>query len=597
MRLWRWEVGPLTRIMLKKFIAKLRESISPTKRGSEGSEHKEVKSTREGFQGAGAGHKPRPAQDRGPAGQGGRGRSPRSGEPGSAARGDGQGRAHDSRPSREPRPAHEARPAHEPRPSHEARPSHEGRPNQEGRSGRGGQGQGRQDGASRHSAGGGHSARSGGRGRTGGERPRPARDDFEHPRREPVKPVVPIDVPKMDTAFSQLGLSDALAYAVQEMGYTEPTPIQRQAIPIILQGGDVIGSAQTGTGKTAAFALPIIQRLGAHGALRCLVLEPTRELALQVEEAFQKYARFTDLRVTIVYGGVGYGKQTDDLRRGMDILAATPGRLLDHLEQRNCSLEKVDILVLDEVDRMLDMGFLPDVRRIVQQCQAARQTLFFTATLPPEIEQLASWALRNPAKVEIGRQRSPAETVSHAFYPVVATQKFDLLQQLLEKTELKSVIIFCRTRMGADRIAARLQQKGHTVGVLHSDRSQRERVEALEGFKSARFEVLVATDIAARGLDIAGVSHVINYDVPENAEDYVHRIGRTGRAQNTGDAFTLVTEEDVRDARSIERFIGTSIERKRIEGFPYVYSALFDQKILDEAVPKPAGRLHRGMRR
>ena len=421
---------------------------------------------------------------------------------------------------------------------------------------------------------------------------------YEHPRRESIKPAVPVDVPKMDTAFSQLGLNDALAFAVQEMGYVEPTPIQKQAIPVVLRGGDVIGSAQTGTGKTAAFALPIIQRLAAHGSLRCLILEPTRELALQVEEAFHKYAKFTDLRVTIVYGGVGYGKQVEDLRRGMDILAATPGRLLDHLDQRNCSLDQVEILVLDEVDRMLDMGFLPDVKRIVQRCPKQRQTLFFTATLPPEIEQLASWALHDPVKVEIGRVRSPAETVAHAFYPVVASQKFDLLQVLLERTEFKSVLIFCRTRMGADRIAHRLIASGHTVGVMHSDRSQRERIEALDGFKSGRFEVLVATDIAARGLDIAGVSHVINYDVPENAEDYVHRIGRTGRAQNTGDAFTLVTEEDVRDARSIERYMGVSVERKKLEDFPYIYSALFDDKALAEgAAPKPASRLHRGIRR
>lgn len=413
-----------------------------------------------------------------------------------------------------------------------------------------------------------------------------------------MKPTIPIDVPKMDTAFTKLGLSDALAYAVQEMGYTEPTPIQQQAIPVVLRGGDVIGSAQTGTGKTAAFALPIIQRLVAHGGMRCLILEPTRELALQVEEAFHKYTKFTDLRVTIVYGGVGYGKQVEDLRRGVDILAATPGRLLDHLEQRNCTLDQVEILVLDEVDRMLDMGFLPDVKRIVQRCPKDRQTLFFTATLPPEIEQLAGWALRDPVKVEIGRVRSPAETVAHAFYPVVASQKFDLLQVLLERTEFKSVLIFCRTRMGADRIAQRLIGSGHTVGVMHSDRSQRERVEALEGFKSGRFEVLVATDIAARGLDIAGVSHVINYDVPENAEDYVHRIGRTGRAQNTGDAFTLVTEEDVRDARSIERYMGVTVDRKKLEGFPYIYSALFDDKaIADSVAPKSASRLHRGLRR
>ena len=423
---------------------------------------------------------------------------------------------------------------------------------------------------------------------------------FDHPRTADIKPKTPVEIPKMDTPFTALGLSDALAFGVQEMGYVNPTPIQAQAIPVVLRGGDVIGSAQTGTGKTAAFALPIIQRLGTHGPLRCLILEPTRELALQVEEAFQKFAKFTDLRVTIVYGGVGYGKQEDDLRRGMDIVAATPGRLLDHIERGNLSLDKVDILVLDEVDRMLDMGFLPDVKRIVQKCPKNRQTLFFTATLPPELEQLAGWALRDPIKVEIGRQRSPAETVSHAFYPVVASQKFDLLQLLLDQTDFKSVLIFSRTRMGADRIAHRLISKGHTVGVMHSDRNQRERIEALDGFKTGKYQVLCATDIAARGLDIAGVSHVINYDVPENPEDYVHRIGRTGRAQSTGDAFTLVTEEDVRDARSIERYMGLAVERKKIEGFPYIYSALFDEKALAEvsaAAAKPVSRLHRGARR
>ena len=428
-------------------------------------------------------------------------------------------------------------------------------------------------------------------------KPKAERDDYQHPGHEPLKPAIAINVPKMDTPFTKLGLSDALAFGVQEMGYLEPTPIQAQAIPVVLGGGDVIGSAQTGTGKTAAFALPIIQRLNSHGSLRCLVLEPTRELALQVEEAFHKFAKFTDLRVTIVYGGVGYGKQTIDLKRGVDILAATPGRLLDHLEQGNCSLDQVEILVLDEVDRMLDMGFLPDVKRIVQSCPKIRQTLFFTATLPPEIEQLASWALHNPVKVEIGRQRSAAETIAHAFYPVVASQKFDLLGLLLEKTEFKSLIVFSGTRMGADRIAGRLQAMGHTVGVLHSDRSQKERVEALDGFKSGKFQVLVATDIAARGLDIAGVTHVVNYDVPENPEDYVHRIGRTGRASQSGDAFTLVTEDDVRDARSIERFIGAKIERKKLEGFNYIYSALFDEKNIADAAPKPQSRLHRGMRR
>ncbi len=521
-------------------------------------------------------------------------------------------------PSSEKKPAanvdkHSAKPAHRhepraerghgPKPHSQGKPQ-ESRPRRDDRGPRSGSTQGGGGAQDRGGRSGGFQSRSGGRGGPGAQGGKPERPmidkTFDHPRTADIKPAVPVDIPKMDTDFSKLGLSDALAFAVQEMGYVSPTPIQAQAIPVVLQGGDVIGSAQTGTGKTAAFALPIIQRLGGHGKLRVLILEPTRELALQVEEAFQKYAKFTDLRVTIVYGGVGYGKQEDDLRRGMDILAATPGRLLDHMERGNCSLKDVDILVLDEVDRMLDMGFLPDVRRIVSQTPKTRQTLFFTATLPPEIAQLASWALRDPVKVEIGRQRSPAETVSHAFYPVVASQKFELLQLLLERTEFKSVLIFTRTRMGADRIARRLQSTGHTVGVMHSDRSQRERIEALDGFKSGRFEVLVATDIAARGLDIAGVSHVINYDVPENAEDYVHRIGRTGRAQNTGDAFTLVTEEDVRDARSIERYMGVGVERKKLEGFPYIYSALFDEKALAETAAvatKPVSRLHRGARR
>ncbi len=551
--------------MLKKLFAKLREKIAPSRAAKSPAESRDSSPKSD----AGS----RPAESR-------------------RERGGGRGGERNERGGRgEARGPREAQ-------SGEHRESH-------GQRREGGE---RRDGGERREGGRGFQGGRGGRGgRTGessggrrGFEPREKQrkdDSYDHPRREPVKPVEPVNIPKMETAFSALGLSDALAFGVQEMGYVEPTPIQKGAIPVVLQGGDVIGSAQTGTGKTAAFALPIIQRLGTHGALRCLILEPTRELALQVEDAFQKYAKFTDLRVTIVYGGVGYGKQTDDLRRGVDIVAATPGRLLDHLEQGNCSLDKIDILVLDEVDRMLDMGFLPDVRRIVQKCPKVRQTLFFTATLPPELEQLAGWALNNPVKVEIGRQRSPAETVSHAFYPVVASQKFDLLQLLLEKTDFKSVIIFTRTRMGADRIAHRLQSSGHTVGVMHSDRSQRERIEALDGFKHGRFEVLVATDIAARGLDIAGVSHVVNYDVPENPEDYVHRIGRTGRAQQTGDAFTLVTEEDVRDARSIERYMGLAVERKKIEGFPYIYSALFDEKALAEtaaAAVKPTSRLHRG---
>ncbi len=408
----------------------------------------------------------------------------------------------------------------------------------------------------------------------------------------------PAAAPVMNSLFSKLGLSDAMAYAVEKMGYTEPTPIQVQAIPVVLAGRDVIGSAQTGTGKTAAFALPILQRLGAHGALRCLILEPTRELAVQVEEAFRDFGKFTNLRNTVIYGGVGYGKQREDLQRGVDVVMATPGRLLDLLEQRDLTLRDVNVLVLDEVDRMLDMGFLPDVKRIVQQCPRERQTLLFTATLPPEIESLAAWVLHDPVTVAVGRRRAPAETVSHAFYPVVATQKFDLLSVLLERTNFESVLIFCRTKIGADRVAGRLKTHKHLVAVMHADRNQSERQEALQGFKAGRYEVLVATDLAARGLDIAGVTHVVNFDVPENPEDYVHRIGRTGRAHHTGDAFTLVTEESVRDARSIERFIGRAIEWKRLDGFPYIYSALFDEREqIAEETAKPVSRLHRGLRR
>jgi ATP-dependent RNA helicase RhlE len=410
------------------------------------------------------------------------------------------------------------------------------------------------------------------------------------------------EVPKMETAFSALGLNDRIAYSVQQKGYEIPTPIQAQAIPQVLAGKDVIGSAQTGTGKTAAFSLPILQRLDRHAAgrhqVRCLVLEPTRELALQVEESFKNYSKHTDLRTIVIYGGVGYGKQREELAAGADIIVATPGRLLDFMEQGEIRLDQVQTLVLDEVDRMLDMGFLPDVKRIVSKISKNRQTLFFTATLPPEIEQLAAWALRDPFKISVARERSTAETITHAFYPVVQAQKFDLLVHLLEQTEYKSVIIFSRTKSGADYVASRLKHAGHTCAVMHSDRSQQERVDALKGFKSGKHEVLVATDIAARGLDIAGVSHVINFDVPENPEDYVHRIGRTGRAQNTGDAFTLVTEETWRDARSIERFIGMSIEWKKVEGFNYTYSGIFDGGGMPQAAPeKPKSRLTRGGRR
>ena len=417
-------------------------------------------------------------------------------------------------------------------------------------------------------------------------------------------------------SFNHFGLSPEAVRGTQAMGFVEPTPIQLRAFPIVLTGKDLIGTAQTGTGKTAAFALPILTLLAKHGARRSkdsqarhgtspsdwrtglpasLVLEPTRELAAQVETAFRDYGRFTDLQVGLVHGGVGYGKQREALNRGVDILVATPGRLLDLLEQRALTLQSVKILVLDEVDRMLDMGFLPDVRRIVEKIPRERQTLLFSATLPPEIERMAAWVLRNPVLVEIGARRSPAETVTHAVYPVAAEQKFDLLMALLERTNFDSVLIFCRTKQNADRVAHFLKHAQHAVAVLHSNRTQRERIEALEGFKSGKYEVMVATDIASRGLDIAGVSHVINYDVPEHPEDYVHRIGRTGRAQNVGDAFTLMNGQELPALQAIEHFIGQKIPRLKLENFSYLYTALFEPESGTSARRAVGGgRTHRG---
>ena len=369
---------------------------------------------------------------------------------------------------------------------------------------------------------------------------------------------------------------------VRAAGYAEPTAIQLRAIPLILDGRDLIGSAQTGTGKTAAFALPIISKLGHRGRLRSLVLEPTRELAAQVETAIRDYGRFTNLRTVVLYGGTGYGRQDQALRQGADIVVATPGRLLDQLQRRTLKLDQIEMLVLDEADRMLDMGFLPDVRKIVDRCPRTRQTMLFSATIPPEIEQLSKWALRNPEAIEIGQRRSPAANVTHALYPIDVGQKQELLEELLRRTDYDQVLIFCRTKNGADRVARKLNQQGHAVAVLHSSRTQREREEALNGFRNGRYEVMVATDIAARGIDVEQISHVINFDVPHHPEDYVHRIGRTGRAQSVGDAFTIMTAEDLQEVASIEHFIGQKIPRVKLEGFNYAYNRLLDPK------PKPA---------
>ena len=381
-------------------------------------------------------------------------------------------------------------------------------------------------------------------------------------------------------AFQKLGLSPETLRGAQAMGYVDPTPIQLRAIPLILTGKDVIGSAQTGTGKTAAFALPILTMLKTHGKCRCLVLEPTRELAAQVETAFRDYGRFTDLRTAVIFGGVGYGNQKQELQRGVDVVVATPGRLLDLLGQGTLHLRDIQILVLDEADRMLDMGFMPDVRKIIDRCPKQRQTMLFSATIPPELQRLVAWALRVPEKIEIGEHRTPATTVTHAFYPVASSQKFHLLLALLERTNFESVLIFSRTKHGADKIAHRLKVANHSVAVLHSNRTQRERVEALDGFKSGKYEVMVATDIAARGIDVEGVTHVINYDVPQHPEDYVHRIGRTGRALKVGDAFTLITVEDLEHVQAIERFIGQKVPRLKLENFDYVATTMFQEESL-----------------
>jgi len=390
-------------------------------------------------------------------------------------------------------------------------------------------------------------------------------------------------------AFKSLGLSEPILQGVAAMGYTDPTPIQLRAIPLIMEGRDVIGSAQTGTGKTAAFALPILSKLGEHEARpRVLILEPTRELAAQVETAIRDFCRFTNLTVAVFYGGVGYGKQTDALKQGVDILVATPGRLLDHMGRGLAKLDAIGHLVLDEADRMLDMGFLPDVRRIIDRCPKKRQTSLFSATIPPQIESLIKWTMTNPETIEIGARRSVAETVKHVIYPVAEAQKTALLLELLNRVNYDSVIVFCRTKHGADRVSHLLKRNNHAVAVLHSNRTQREREQALDGFRHGRFEVLVATDIAARGLDISNVSHVINYDVPQHPEDYIHRIGRTGRAEATGDAFTLMVAEDATHVFDIERFISQKIPREKLEGFDYTYTALFEAEKKGEANVRPA---------
>jgi ATP-dependent RNA helicase RhlE len=394
----------------------------------------------------------------------------------------------------------------------------------------------------------------------------------------------------MRMTFDQLGLNDAVLKAVTESGYETPTAIQAQAIPLVLAGRDVVGASQTGTGKTAAFALPSLSKIEPLGKPQILVLEPTRELAHQVAEQFIKYGKHTGLKTALLYGGVGYGEQAKQLEDGADIVVATPGRLMDHFYRATMRFGELKILVLDEVDRMLDMGFLPQVRKIVNLCPwDERQTLLFSATMPAAIQTFAQWCLKDPISVEIAK-RAVASTVTHAFYPVAMDQRDELLVGLLDATEWHSVMIFTRTRKEADQVADMLKENGHPkVVAMHSDVSQKDRMEALQGFRDGKYDVLVATDVAARGIDISGVSHVINYRVPENAEDYVHRIGRTGRAEAEGDAFTILTADELDYAKSVEVYVEQKIPRKKLENFHYTYTAMLDDEPIRQIRRKSSG--------
>jgi len=376
--------------------------------------------------------------------------------------------------------------------------------------------------------------------------------------------------------FDSLGLSPDLLRTVAEEGYETPTPVQAAAIPLVLQGRDVLAAAQTGTGKTAAFALPILDRLRedantsfspARHPVRALILVPTRELAVQVDEAVRTYGRTVPLRSSVVYGGVPIEPQTKVLRAGVEILVATPGRLLDHLQQRAVNLGQVSILVLDEADRMLDMGFLPDIRRILELLPQQRQNLLFSATFDDEVRRLAATILRDPATVEVAPRNTAAEAVRQLVYPVDRDRKEALLAHLLRTYDLRQVLVFTRTKLAASRLAARLDREGLDAVAIHSDRSQPERTRALEGFKAGDIRVLVATDVAARGLDIEDMPVVVNFELPWNPQDYIHRIGRTGRAGATGEAISLVTIDEADLLRGVQRLLRRAIPWTVEEGF------------------------------
>ena len=410
--------------------------------------------------------------------------------------------------------------------------------------------------------------------------------------------------------FAALGLGSKLTRAITEQGYVEPTPIQAKAIPIILSGRDLIGVAQTGTGKTAAFVLPLLERLSrapSERRMRALVIAPTRELVVQIEENIRAYGRHLSLAYATVFGGVGEGPQIQALRRGVDLVVATPGRLIDLMEQRHVDFSGLQVLVLDEADRMLDMGFLPPIRRLVSATPASRQTLLFSATMSKEIEAVTKAFQKVPALVQIGARSTPAEAVAQWVVELSAAAKVPALVHLMKDAALESVLVFSRTKHGADRIARKLEAAGIRTATLHSNRTQGQRLSALKRFKSGEVRALIATDIAARGIDVDGISHVINYDFPPQPEDYVHRIGRTGRAQAIGDAISFVTYDDAESLRKLERFLGRGIARKKLEGLGPPSPAGVERQSTDKPDrprgskaawrPKRPGHSHAGRRR
>lgn len=374
--------------------------------------------------------------------------------------------------------------------------------------------------------------------------------------------------------FDSFNLDPQILSNLSGLGYETPTPIQSQSIPSILSGQDLMGLAQTGTGKTAAFALPLIQRLlsGKRACVRALILAPTRELAQQIHEAINEYCKGTKLRSMTMYGGVSINPQIAAIQSGVEIVVACPGRLLDHLQQKTIKLDQVDILVLDEADQMFDMGFLPSIRQILRYLPKQRQTLLFSATMPPAINELAREVLNKPLTVEIGRV-APAESVKQTLFPVPQHLKSELLITILNKTAAQSVLIFTRTKHGAKKVALKLEQAGFKAASLQGNLSQNKRMAAMAGFRDGSLQILVATDIASRGIDVNSISHVINYDMPCTVEAYIHRIGRTGRASKLGDAFTLTTPEDITLVRRVERVLGSAIAQEKLEDFNYARTA------------------------